>query len=587
MRSVSERTQEKMSLTITNMTHELISIKSHTKGRGFDIPFPNGVVPVPDTPGGYAISSGCGSGKTESIKSLIRFKYNDGILYCVDTISECQRMYSWVKTELVDNVSLKETDVMMINSQADFETMKTYQDHPEYICQKKVLIVVQVRFFIELINIFLLYRPRTTPQAFDGNFMALMASGETRKYIVFDETPLFLKPFITLTTGELAPYAVKTGTSWKCKSPAEIRDVYERFIRNDRKMGYNNSTTRLSSMKNDTVLNMIPKRFGAWISEKGRTHNIQFWPSDLIQPGMKSHVLLYEGAADILLGRNSKFQLLDLPNKYNAIVEFHEFQFDLERKSEPSDSEYKAFVGSIESILTSCQGGTLIVIWKDFKTGQQTSTPNDTYTDKLSDALVADGISQNTFSITYYGASDTKSTNVYRGYQNIILAGRWNLGGNIVEKLKYGFDCRTACLENYMLWYYVQLLLRIGIRNGNSGKYHVYYSSDHPDTFIFRLSVYLNQNIFIPTKIPRNRPLWEIMVQNLKMGKYYLGDIRKLVGRDGNLASAIESRQPYLYTLKLKDLAVLLPKKKKPQKDNYRSLIRFLGKINVKLQITR
>lgn len=41
-------------------------------------------IDVPDERGGYIISSGCGSGKTESIKSLIRNKYNDGILYCVD-----------------------------------------------------------------------------------------------------------------------------------------------------------------------------------------------------------------------------------------------------------------------------------------------------------------------------------------------------------------------------------------------------------------------------------------------------------------------------------------------------------------------
>ena len=83
------------------MAKERITITPSTTGNGFDIPFPNGTVTIPDTPGGYCISSGCGSGKTESIKSLIRQKFAKGILYCVDTVAECQKMYQWVIDELV------------------------------------------------------------------------------------------------------------------------------------------------------------------------------------------------------------------------------------------------------------------------------------------------------------------------------------------------------------------------------------------------------------------------------------------------------------------------------------------------------
>jgi hypothetical protein len=161
------------------------------------------------------------------------------------------------------------------------------------------------------------------------------------------------------------------------------------------------------------------------------------------------------------------------------------------------------------------------------------------------------------------------------------------LGDNVIHRLKRGFDCQTACMENYMMWYYVQLVLRIGIRNNNGGKYHIYYSSDHEDTFIFRLSAYLNQNIFIPQKVKAGTPLWEALIQNYKMGKKYLPDLRKLVGHDSGLKIAIEAGQQYVYTVPLKDIARLIPKKKKPQKDNYKGLIGFLEKINVKLQITR
>ena len=142
-------------------------------------------------------------------------------------------------------------------------------------------------------------------------------------------------------------------------------------------------------------------------------------------------------------------------------------------------------------------------------------------------------------------------------------------------------------MENYMMWYYVQLVLRIGIRNNNSGKYHIYYSSDYEDTFIFRLSAYLNQNFFIPKKVKAGTPLWEALIQNYKMGKKYLPDLRRLVGHDSGLKTAIEAGQSYVYTVSLKDIAQLIPKKKKLQKDNYKGLIGFLEKINVKLQITR
>ena len=50
---------------------ELFDIIPSTTGKGFTMQLNTGTIDVPDKPGGYIISSGCGSGKTESIKSLI------------------------------------------------------------------------------------------------------------------------------------------------------------------------------------------------------------------------------------------------------------------------------------------------------------------------------------------------------------------------------------------------------------------------------------------------------------------------------------------------------------------------------------
>ena len=59
---------------------ELFNIIPNSTGDGFRMKLSTGVIDVPDDNGGYIISSGCGSGKTESIKSLIRQKYNSGIV---------------------------------------------------------------------------------------------------------------------------------------------------------------------------------------------------------------------------------------------------------------------------------------------------------------------------------------------------------------------------------------------------------------------------------------------------------------------------------------------------------------------------
>ncbi len=53
---------------------ELFDITPHSTGPGFRMRLKTGEIDVPDGRGGYIVSSGMGSGKTESIKSLIRHK---------------------------------------------------------------------------------------------------------------------------------------------------------------------------------------------------------------------------------------------------------------------------------------------------------------------------------------------------------------------------------------------------------------------------------------------------------------------------------------------------------------------------------
>ena len=204
-------------------------------------------------------------------------------------------------------------------------------------------------------------------------------------------------------------------------------------------------------------------------------------------------------------------------------------------------------------------------------------------TGKLTDALLDTGIDKDSFSVTYYGASDTKSTNDYRDYRNIILCGKWWLGGSTTKTLERAFGSQGNSGEDYMLWYYVQLLLRIGLRNNDGQTFHVYYTDDHDAGFIARLSLYINKNTLLAKKIKPGKPLWEVLIERHKMGKHYLRNIRTLM--NPGLKNAIETEQAYTYTISLPEIATLIPKKKRPQRDNYKGLIRFLAKMNIRLSI--
>lgn len=66
--------------------------------------------------------------------------------------------------------------------------------------QKKILLITHVRFWTDLINFFLIYKPTSDVDPFDGDFRKLMTRDDLRGYIVFDETPTFIKPFVTFSS---------------------------------------------------------------------------------------------------------------------------------------------------------------------------------------------------------------------------------------------------------------------------------------------------------------------------------------------------------------------------------------------------
>ena len=247
---------------------ELFHIIPNATGPGFHMSLKTGEIDVPDACGGYIISSGMGSGKTESIKSLIRQKYDEGILYCVDTKEELGKMFRWIQEELVNDssCSLGSGDVMIVSSDplwADY--LSQYRDNPEILTRKKVILITHVRFWTDLINYFLIYKPTQNVEAFDGDFKKLMTRDDLRKYIIFDETPTFIKPFIEFDKTLLGVFATTDASgNIVCKTADELSRYYDKFIKGTAS-DFFKGNFKINRIKRDVVLKLIPRYYDSWL----------------------------------------------------------------------------------------------------------------------------------------------------------------------------------------------------------------------------------------------------------------------------------------------------------------------------------
>ena len=133
------------------------------------------------------------------------------------------------------------------------------------------------------------------------------------------------------------------------------------------------------------------------------------------------------------------------------------------------------------------------------------------------------------YSITYFGSSKTKSTNEFRNHTGIILLGDWNIPYTFANSVEEAFLSETT-LEDYRMWYYTQLLSRIGIRNFDGGEYDVWYSSDYNLEFINCNTPYLNYNIYNPIGKAKHKSDWLAeKAGTFRIRKEIVADIQKLV----------------------------------------------------------
>lgn len=562
---------------------ELFDITPHSTGPGFRMRLKTGEIDVPDGRGGYIVSSGMGSGKTESIKSLIRHKHDEGILYCVDTKDGLEKMFSWIVENLVVEGVLRMEDVMIISSdpgRADF--LGQYRDNPGMLMEKKILLITHVRFWTDLINHFLIYKPQKEVAPFDGDFRTLMGRDDLRGYVIFDKTPTFINPFVEFDRSMLGIFG-KTDENGDivCKPPEELGRYYDLFIRGGRNDLFNQSY-RINRMKRDVVLGLIPKYYGSWMMSDTDRVGITFYPVDLCPGGMtiSTHILIFEGAGNILFRGSTRFTLLDTESKYNTVTEFRKMDFGLSRKCF-DEVGFGTFVKRIGRLIDK---PSLIVCWKDIN-GDDDGPGKSGYAERFRRLLVAEGVDSGLFTVTYYGATDNKSTNSYRDVEQILLCGDWNLPNTESAKIRRAYGTSTDP-HSQKDWYFSQLITRIGIRKHIEGEvYTVWHTDDFDERFIERMDAYFNENRVIG-KASVSHNDWEKRLDGMKIRSNIKEEIRLLARYDKDMQRAITMDSEYTKEVTFCYLEEILGiKRSARERRYYRKLIEALGRLKITLVI--
>ena len=561
---------------------ELFDITPHSTGPGFRMRLKTGEIDVPDESGGYIVSSGMGSGKTESIKSLIRHKHDEGILYCVDTRDELEKMFGWIVENLVVEGVLRMEDVMIISSdpgRADF--LGQYRDNPEILMEKKVILITHVRFWTDLINHFLIYKPGKEVDPFDGDFRALMRRDDLRRYIIFDETPTFINPFVEFDRSMLGIFG-KTDENGNivCKPPEELDRYYDLFIRGGRNDLFNQAY-RINRMKRDVVLGLIPKYYGSWMMSDTDRVGITFYPVDLCPEGMtiSTHVLIFEGAGNILFRGSTRLTLLDTESKYNTVTEFRKMDFGLSRKCF-DEVGFGTFVKRIGRLIDK---PSLIVCWKDIN-GDDDGPGKSGYAERFRRLLVAEGVDPGLFTVTYYGATDNKSTNSYRDVEQIFLCGDWNLPNTESAKIRRAYGTTTDP-HSQKDWYFSQLITRIGIRKHIEGEvYTVWYTDDFDERFIERMDAYFNENRVVDRKSVSHND-WEKRLEGMKIRSNLKDEIILLARYDKDMQKAITMDDEYTKEVTFVYLEMIGIKRYVRERRKYDRLVETLSKLKITLVI--
>lgn len=544
--------------------------------------------------GAYIIDSACGYGKTTTIFNFICQHYNEGILYCVDTVAELNLMYEKLNSALVNTGSINADDIVKITSEQALESrvaLHSYNCDPMMLSSKKILLITHVRFFSSMINYFLIYNPTVQIAPFDGDFQNLLSRPDLRQWIFFDETPMWIQPFCKMPRSFLGNFSLKTSTGWCCKDIQTIDAEYNQFIKDTPQDPFKHHTV-LDALKYKSVLSMIPRLYHMWMAEeKKQDISIVFRPRDLVRVNMQTHILIFEGAADLILAGSQFTMSLSMGRKYNADIHFWQLPIHTKRGDNFKQEDYCKTLDKIVEIIngnTTFQKKTLVCVWQTSSKDDQSDVNQSVHRDWVRCYLTKQGCAPLMFDVIYYGENKCKSCNNYRDYSSIILVGKWYIPNNKVKEhnANWGTNITSELLN---MWFYIQLICRIGIRMHQGGDFDVYMTDDFNNHFVNNLANYFQTGqIPIPPQ-PDTEQMLEDILRSASIKRDYVGYIKVLCSQDDHLMQHIinvGTTTSYSFEIEKKVLKEILSFSNVNFQRSCKRLKIALEKVNVKLKLT-
>ena len=577
-----------------------------------NIKFLNGEVTIPKYPGGYVIASGCGSGKTTAIKEIIRKCYQVGIVYSAFTIDECNEMYKFCKTFVNDE------DIVVLHSRyQDDGVDNSLLRNTDKLAEKKIIICTHYRLLNEYPSVLLKYSGSVLRK---DRFSRIVAStmrgwdsnGEIklpRRLILIDEMPVVKSPSINVTKSMIrllgvAETEIKIDPETKesyvaAKYPIvytnggnrSTTDSLYNMNSNDPLFKDLKTNTESDKLRTELALDMIYDSYDQLMNMKNDSVELTFTIANYINNLMDTRFIIFDGTGDLTF-IDSKFDLINVNNKYSSSINAKKFEFNIKRTWREKDFNRKLndifndLDNSIERVKDYIKEnkGTLIVTWKDFKVSdnrrglpilgefdKREISIKDYIRFKLNESGFIEG---KDFSIIHYQSGLDRATNEFRDYSGVVFLGEFHVPNEVVAKFNRDYRSNTNP-QNYLTYQLVQAVCRTRIRLHQGLPINVYFSSDWNDNVIKNCIKYLNRDEVsnvIDETLSYIKPKWRPV-------------IKLFSSLDEEFKYAIENKLPYKFNFTLDEIYELIPMDRK-RTERYNSLVNYFKQLGIEINIT-
>ena len=577
-----------------------------------NIKFLNGEVTIPKYPGGYVIASGCGSGKTTAIKEIIRKCYQVGIVYSAFTIDECNEMYKFCKTFVNDE------DIVVLHSRyQDDGVDNSLLRNTDKLAEKKIIICTHYRLLNEYPSVLLKYSGSVLRK---DRFSRIVAStmrgwdsnGEIklpRRLILIDEMPVVKSPSINVTKSMIrllgvAETEIKIDPETKesyvaAKYPIvytnggnrSTTDSLYNMNSNDPLFKDLKTNTESDKLRTELALDMIYDSYDQLMNMKNDSVELTFTIANYINNLMDTRFIIFDGTGDLTF-IDSKFDLINVNNKYSSSINAKKFEFNIKRTWREKDFNRKLndifndLNNSIERVKDYIKEnkGTLIVTWKDFKVSdnrrglpilgefdKREISIKDYIRFKLNESGFIEG---KDFSIIHYQSGLDRATNEFRDYSGVVFLGEFHVPNEVVAKFNRDYRSNTNP-QNYLTYQLVQAVCRTRIRLHQGLPINVYFSSDWNDNVIKNCIKYLNRDEVsnvIDETLSYIKPKWRPV-------------IKLFSSLDEEFKYAIENKLPYKFNFTLDEIYELIPMDRK-RTERYNSLVNYFKQLGIEINIT-